>query len=473
MAVRAPLPGLPPAPGRSVELLTWKGALPPGVISNPVPPIRQRDWPNPVLRRPDFELRKWINGLPPGVISNPVPPIRQRDWPNPTLRRQDFELRKWLNGLPPGVIANPVPPILQRDWPNPAPQRQNLELRTWVQWQQIPQPAAQPFAQYDWPNPAPARQNLELRSWTQGIPLQYLSLTIPPNQYDWPNPILRVQNLELRTWRQELTPSARQIPTNQYDWPNPVLAKPDFTNRTWSFWQQIQPPVALPFSQYDWPNPAPLRPNYELRSWFNPTPIAELVAVPNVVGETQAQAQTDITAVGLTPTVQTAYSNSVAAGLVISQDPAAGTFVGPASVVTIVVSLGPQPVTAELPAGTAKRRRRTLYFVTVDGQTFEFSSYEAAVAWLRKAKEAAQELADRAIEDAVARQSTTPVEVPLPTFKMPEITASSRDLRQEITVAKREIATIYDHALRNAETAILFELVKRKQEEDEEIFWLF
>lgn len=71
-----------------------------------------------------------------------------------------------------------------------------------------------------------------------------------------------------------------------------------------------------------------------------------LVTVPDVVGETQAQATTDITALGLTASVTSAYSSTVAAGLVVSQVPTGGSQVAPGSDVAIVVSLGPQPVQA-------------------------------------------------------------------------------------------------------------------------------
>jgi beta-lactam-binding protein with PASTA domain len=68
------------------------------------------------------------------------------------------------------------------------------------------------------------------------------------------------------------------------------------------------------------------------------------VAVPNVVGQTQAAAQTAISGVGLTSTVTTANSATVAAGLVISESPAAGTGVAPSSSVALTVSLGPATV---------------------------------------------------------------------------------------------------------------------------------
>jgi len=74
------------------------------------------------------------------------------------------------------------------------------------------------------------------------------------------------------------------------------------------------------------------------------------VQVPNVVGETQAAGTTDLTNAGFLTAVVTAYSSSVAAGTIISQDPIGGTFALPGSTVTITVSLGPQPVD-EQPVG--------------------------------------------------------------------------------------------------------------------------
>ena len=68
------------------------------------------------------------------------------------------------------------------------------------------------------------------------------------------------------------------------------------------------------------------------------------VAVPNVVNMTQVAAESDITAVGLTVgNVTTACDGSIAAGSVISSDPAGGTSVPPGTAVDIVVSTGPCP----------------------------------------------------------------------------------------------------------------------------------
>lgn len=70
------------------------------------------------------------------------------------------------------------------------------------------------------------------------------------------------------------------------------------------------------------------------------------VEVPDVVGETQAAGTLELETALFVVSVTTAYSPSVALGLIISQDPVGGTFTASGSTVEIVVSLGPQPVTA-------------------------------------------------------------------------------------------------------------------------------
>src|SRR4029077_11459062 len=67
-----------------------------------------------------------------------------------------------------------------------------------------------------------------------------------------------------------------------------------------------------------------------------------LVAVPNVVNQTQAAATTAITGAGLVVgTVTNASSATVPAGSVISQTPVGGTQVVAGSAVNFVVSTGP------------------------------------------------------------------------------------------------------------------------------------
>jgi uncharacterized repeat protein (TIGR01451 family) len=68
---------------------------------------------------------------------------------------------------------------------------------------------------------------------------------------------------------------------------------------------------------------------------------AAAVAVPNVVGQTQAAATTAITGAGLVlGTVTIAPSYTVASGLVISESPVAGTSVSSGSSVNLVISIG-------------------------------------------------------------------------------------------------------------------------------------
>ncbi len=94
--------------------------------------------------------------------------------------------------------------------------------------------------------------------------------------------------------------------------------------------------------------------------------------VPNVVGESQNAAQTLIVASGLTVGVVTqTYSDTVSAGLVISQDPIEGTLSLPGTAVNLVVSKGAAPpvpvagilglsalVSAMGAMGIARQRRR-------------------------------------------------------------------------------------------------------------------
>src|SRR5262249_23715338 len=69
------------------------------------------------------------------------------------------------------------------------------------------------------------------------------------------------------------------------------------------------------------------------------------VAVPNVVGLTQAAAATAITNAGLTVgAITTASSTTVPSGSVISQNPTSGTQVVTGSAVALVVSTGPPKV---------------------------------------------------------------------------------------------------------------------------------
>jgi probable HAF family extracellular repeat protein len=78
-------------------------------------------------------------------------------------------------------------------------------------------------------------------------------------------------------------------------------------------------------------------------------------AVPNVVGDTQAAAISALTTAGFQPgTVTTQASTTVAPGIVISQDPAAGSSVSAGSLVSLVISTGVSvPNVVGLPLTTA------------------------------------------------------------------------------------------------------------------------
>ena len=77
--------------------------------------------------------------------------------------------------------------------------------------------------------------------------------------------------------------------------------------------------------------------------------------VPNVVGQTQAAAQAAITGAGLAVgAVTEVYSETVPAGVVISQSPAAGGTVAPGSAVSLTVSKGADPAVVDT-ARTALR----------------------------------------------------------------------------------------------------------------------
>lgn len=69
-----------------------------------------------------------------------------------------------------------------------------------------------------------------------------------------------------------------------------------------------------------------------------------LVPVPDVVGETQAAGTATLEGDLFVVAVATAYSSTVAAGLIISTSPAAGVEAVEGSTVTITVSLGEAPV---------------------------------------------------------------------------------------------------------------------------------
>ena len=74
------------------------------------------------------------------------------------------------------------------------------------------------------------------------------------------------------------------------------------------------------------------------------------ITVPNVVGMTEANAESTLQAVGLTVgSFNSVYSNTVQATYIISQNPPAGTSVAAGSSVDLTTSLGPVPATMTVP----------------------------------------------------------------------------------------------------------------------------
>ncbi|MGD0573703.1 MAG: PASTA domain-containing protein, partial [Sedimentisphaerales bacterium] len=83
--------------------------------------------------------------------------------------------------------------------------------------------------------------------------------------------------------------------------------------------------------------------------------------VPNIVGMTAAVANTAVVNANLVVgTVTTAYSNTVAAGNVISQTPVAGTKVATGSKVKYVISLGEKPIVPNIVGMAASDANTTI-----------------------------------------------------------------------------------------------------------------
>lgn len=207
--------------------------------------------------------------------------------------------------------------------------------------------------------------------------------------------------------------------------------------------------------------------------FLEPTPnlaatTLNLVLVPNVVGETQAQAEIDLAAVGFTAGETFAYSDTVAAGLVISQAPTGGTLVPPASIVSIVISLGVQPASGQRPAG---RRRRRKYIIRIEGRVFEAEDESQALAILEQAQVLAEkaatiradEIVERALPKAIALGQVKPIAIKAPTINVSSALAAQAEATQAA------IDRAYANASAAAELRMLLALM---DEDDEEAFLL-
>ena len=86
----------------------------------------------------------------------------------------------------------------------------------------------------------------------------------------------------------------------------------------------------------------------------------EKISVPDVRGTDENTAKNTLSGAGLNVTVTTDYSDSVAQGNVISQDPSGGTKVDAGTNVNIVVSLGSRPVSVPSVVGVSESNARQL-----------------------------------------------------------------------------------------------------------------
>ena len=117
---------------------------------------------------------------------------------------------------------------------------------------------------------------------------------------------------------------------------------------------QLQPGATSGSKQCRFDNPNRRRFSYT-SSVFGELAGGETVSVPDIVGQSQTAAETAITSAGLTTgTVTTVNSDTVPAGNVINQNPAAGTSVPLGSTIEMTVSLGPVMVVIPDVAGQSQ-----------------------------------------------------------------------------------------------------------------------
>lgn len=188
----------------------------------------------------------------------------------------------------------------------------------------------------------------------------------------------------------------------------------------------------------------------------------DLATVPDVVGETQAQATTDIQAVGFVVAVATDYSSSVAAGIVISQSPTGGSSAIVGSTVTITVSLGAR---ADTGAGASQRKRRR-YYVEIDGQAFPVADAAEASQLLQRARAIAERQAEAQSEKAV-KVLTRKRKVPRVRIDAP-VVATSPELKDDLAPLIADIQRLYAQAAVNAELRLRLAQIEKNEQDDED-----
>lgn len=193
--------------------------------------------------------------------------------------------------------------------------------------------------------------------------------------------------------------------------------------------------------------------------WANDPP----VTVPDVVGQTQASGTTELEGEGFVVAVATAYSSSVAAGVIISQAPIAGAQALPGSTVTITVSLGEAP--AQQPGGRGQRRRgRQRFYVEIDGQQFPVDSAQEAADLLQRARALAEQQAEQKVE-RVTKVLRRKAQIPRVQIAAPDITASP-EIQADLAPLIEDIRRLYKRAEETAELRLL--MMKRMRDEDDE-----
>jgi hypothetical protein len=195
-----------------------------------------------------------------------------------------------------------------------------------------------------------------------------------------------------------------------------------------------------------------------------------LIAVPDVVGEAQAQAELDIAAAGFVAQVSSAFSPTVAAGLVISQAPLAGALASAGSIVAIVVSLGVEPVVETAQQTPAGKRRPHRYFLEIDGQQFLVDSAAEATQLLQRARAIAEHQAEQKAQVAEKRLKSKP-KVPAVRVDAPSITVSP-DLLADVKPLIEDIKRLYLRAGELAELRLLLARQLADEDDDEDVLLL-
>lgn len=193
---------------------------------------------------------------------------------------------------------------------------------------------------------------------------------------------------------------------------------------------------------------------------------ANLVVVPDVVGQTQASGTTELEGDAFVVAVQTAYSQTVPAGIIISQSPVAGSSAVSGSTVTITVSLGPQTA-----GGISRQRRHHRLYVEIDGQQFPVNSSAEAIELLnharalaeKKAEESAQ-LAEKRVRRAIKRRG---IEVPKLKIETPAISVSP-EIKAQAAPVIADITRLYERSAMDAEIRLLLMKQLQQDQDDEE-----